>query len=137
MRTILIAGALALVLGACTGVTIVPVKSQGGEPGQTQQTQIDLTVTAAGSALVHDPETLIDRAVKVGKYACCRVMNKSKDECSQEPRHARGDKVEGFGPVEKGGIVDIAGKVQKIAASVKPTLELFGRHSLAIVMTCD
>ena len=137
MQTMMIAAAC-IALAGCTAVSVVPEKKKD-EP-------IKLTVTAAGSALFHKPETLIDRALKVGDYACCRLMNVENLEakCPPEPDPPpnSGYKVPNVS-AETGhrtsSLTSINQKVenvQSIAESVKATLDVFGSHSLSVAVTC-
>ena len=138
MRTMIIA-ASCLSLAGCTAVSVVPEKKED-EP-------VKLIVTAVGSALLHKPETLIDRALEVGDYACCRLMN-VKDlaaKCPPEPAAPQEtvDKSQGtprqseaLRPSSLISIEDKVDNVQSIAESVKATLDVFGSHSLAMTVTC-
>lgn len=136
MRTMMIAAAC-LMLAGCTAVSVEPEKEQDSEP-------VKLTVTAAGSALLHKPETLIDRALEVGDYACCRLMNVSNvnAKCPPQPDPPTGSEhtIENVAPEQRTSslqsINEKAADVQSIAESVKATLDVFGTHSLSMRVTC-
>ena len=127
MRTMTIAAACLALVG-CTAVSVVPEKTDDAAK---------LTVTAAGSALLHEPETLIDRALEVGDYACCRLKNVNNlgVKCPPEPNFAPND----AGTPRPSSLKSIDQKVedmQSIAESVKATIDVFGSHSLSMTVTC-
>lgn len=137
MRIMMIVAAF-LALAGCTAVSVVPEKED--------KKPVKLTVTAAGSALLHKPETLIDRALEVGDYACCRLMNVKDLEakCPPEPDPPLDAGVviqNAPHPIEPrtSSLINIEQKVedvQSIAESVKATFDVFGSHSLSMTVTC-
>lgn len=138
MRTIMTVAAC-LALAGCTAVSVVPEK-------ESNESAVKITVTAVGSALFHKPETLIDRALEVGDYACCQLMNVKvlEAKCPPEPDPAPPSEtvnkraLSGI-PLHTSSLTTIDQKVdevQSIAESLKATLDVFGSHSLSMKVTC-
>lgn len=123
MRKMMLATAC-LALAGCTAVSVVPTNEAGKS--------VKLKVTAAGSALLHKPETLIDRALEVGHYACYRLMTPDLSEEQKLKLNLSMNTITNvWGDLEKQ-----ATSVQSITESVKATLDVFGSHSLSMAVTC-